>query len=180
MLLGSLGDAVLQAPQIGTDRLKGRVLELSIAHAYKILGTSEIRYGITAGMEWGRPSRALQIKRMGIVAQESAHLRLFRSFAGDDGFTGIVAGIGARWTGVRGALRNGYLEIGSGIALTDGLSIDVNTHFNFASFLGGGVYFSDDPNATRIGLRWIHISNAGVEPPNRGLNQFELVFGVRL
>lgn len=179
MLLGCLGDMALQEPQFVTDRLKGRVLELSVAHSYKVLGTSEIRYGISAGMEWNRPSKRLRIKDT-VVAQESVYLRLFRSFAGDDGFTGIVAGIGGRWTGTRGILRNGYLEAGTGLALTDGLSIDINSHINFASFVGGGVYFSDNPSATRIGVRWIHVSNAGVDPPNRGLNQFELVFGVRL
>jgi len=180
MLLGNLGYTGLQEPLIGTDRLKGRVLELSVAHSYKVLGTSEIRYGVSAGMEWNRPSGRLKLRGTGIIAQESIHLRLFRSFAGDDGFSGVVAGLGARWTGSRGSLKNGYVELGSGLALTDGISSDVNSHLNFASFLGGGVYFSDDPSAARVGLRWIHVSNAGVDPPNRGLNQFELVFGVRL
>ncbi len=179
MLLGSLGDVALQEPQFVTDRLKGRVLELSVAHSYKVLGTSEIRYGISAGMEWNRPSKRLRIKDT-ILAQEAVHLRLFRSFAGDDGFTGIVGGIGARWTGARGVLKNGYLELGTGLSLTDGISIDVNSQLNFVSFIGGGMYFSDDPSATRVGIRWSHVSNAGVDPPNRGLNQFELVFGVRL
>jgi hypothetical protein len=135
---------------------------------------------MSSGVEWNRPSPRLRLRGTDIVAQESVHLRLFRSFAADEGFTGIVAGVGARWTGSRGSLKNGYVEFGTGLSLTDGISNDVNSHLNFVSFVGGGVYFSDDPSAARVGVRWIHVSNAGVEPPNRGLNQFELVFGVRL
>lgn len=180
MLFGYLGNAVIQDPIVGTDRHKGRVLEFSVAHSYRVLGTSEIRYGLSGGIEWSRPSRALQIKSAGIVAQQSAYLRLFRSFKANEGFTGIVLGVGGRWMGESGSFKNGYFEAGTGLSLVDGISNDVNSYFNFVSFVGAGVYFSDNPSAGRIGLRWSHISNAQIDPPNRGLNQFELVFGVRL
>ena len=77
------------------------------------------------------------------------------------------------------APADGYIEAGSGITVTDGVSIDVNSHFNFVSHIGGGFFLSSAPNATRVGIRWVHVSNAEIEPPNRGLNQLELVFGFK-
>ncbi|MDQ2985395.1 MAG: acyloxyacyl hydrolase [Armatimonadota bacterium] len=180
MLLANFGEAVIQEPMVNSDRLRSRSFEASVAHAYKVLGTSEIRYGLTAAIEWGKPSRALHIKGSRFSAQESAYLRLFRSFKGEDGFNALVVGFGGRWIGADGPFENAYIEAGTGLAISDGVSIDVNSHFNFVSFLGGGFYFTSKPDAPRMGLRWTHISNAATEPPNRGLNQFELVFGFRI
>jgi|SRR5688500_8607387 len=159
-------------------RLRGNVFELSIGHGVQILGTSEVRYGVGIGIEWGRPSRIAPSSNS-FAARESAYLRLFRSFTSDEGFDGLVAGFGTRWHATSGRLKNGYFEIGSGIAVTDGVSIDVNSHFNFVSFLGGGFFFTNSFTSPRFGLRWVHVSNAGIESPNRGLNQVEAVFGFR-
>jgi hypothetical protein len=121
----------------------------------------------------------LHIRGSGFATRESVYLRLFRSFRGSSGFNGVVVGSGARWIGTKGRLKNSYFEFGSGVALSDGTSHDVNSEFNFASFLGGGFYLSSEADAARVGLRWLHISNADLEMPNIGQNQFELVVGWR-
>lgn len=180
MFVWGFGPIVQDLPQAAESRLKGRVLELSGGTAVKLLGTSETRQNLSLSLEWARPSRALQPNPSQFAAQATCYVRLLTSFAGDDTFDIGVLGIGARWSGISGRLKNGYLELGTGISLSDGLSIDVNDHFNFVSFLGGGAYFSESPNAPRLGVRWSHISNAGLRPPNRGLNQVEIVLGVRL
>jgi len=178
MLLGNFGDAVhTGVPAMGSPN--GRFLELSLTRTVRLLGTSELRYGASAAVGWERPSGRLRINEA-IVGRQSAYLRLFTSYASGHDLNGIVAGFGARWIGVSGNLKNGYVELGTGIALIDGLSIDVNSHFNFASFVGGGFYFGEAPAASRLGVRWMHISNAGINPPNRGINQIEVVFGIRL
>ncbi|MGI8923624.1 MAG: acyloxyacyl hydrolase [Fimbriimonadales bacterium] len=91
----------------------------------------------------------------------------------------LVAGVGVRWIAAGRQLKDAYFEAGTGLTLSDGVSLDVNSHFSFISFVGGGFYLSSRPNANRVGLRWIHVSNANLDPPNRGLNQFEFVVGVR-
>ncbi|MEO7454209.1 MAG: acyloxyacyl hydrolase [Fimbriimonadales bacterium] len=159
-------------------RLRANVFELSIGHGAKILGTSEIRYGVGVGVEWGRPGRILK-SGQSIAIREEAHLQVFRSFNENEGFDGLVAGVGIRLHPLKGAVRNGYVEIGTGAAITDGVSTDVNSHFNFVSFVGAGFYFDSAASAHRFGIRWIHVSNANIEPPNIGLNQFEAVFGFR-
>ena len=180
MLLGCLAVFPLIAAQSQDARLRATTIEASFAQGIEVLGTSEIRNGAMASIEWGRPSRWMRLQGTKTSAREMAYVRAFRSFKGGDGFNGLIAGIGARWIGTRGSFKNAYFELGSGICLNDGTSIDVNSRFNFASFLGGGFYFSSDEDAPRIGIRWMHISNAEIEPPNRGLNQIELVLGFRL
>lgn len=161
-------------------RLRSTTIELSTAHSYKVLGTSQIRFGLTAAIEWGRPSKRLHLPGLREMdAQELGYIRLMRSFRGDEGFNALVAGIGGRWIGGGRHLKNIYFEFGSGVTLTDGVSVDVNSHLSFASYLGAGFFWSSAPQANRIGLRFIHVSNANTDPPNRGLNQFELVVGIR-
>jgi hypothetical protein len=92
----------------------------------------------------------------------------------------VIFGLGGRWTARKGSLKNCYFELGSGISLSDGTSIDVNSRFNFASFFGAGLFLSSNQDAPRFGVRWLHISNAKLEPPNRGLNQLEIVLGFKL
>ena len=177
MLLGNMPLAFQDEPAL-LARLSARNFEFSIGHGVQILGTSEIRYGVGLGVEWGRPSKALHIGRA-VRAREHAYVRLFRSFIDNEGFDGIVLGIGGRWHGTTGWFKNGYLEAGSGVSVSDGVSIDVNSHFNFVSHIGGGFFLSSNVNAPRVGIRWVHVSNAEIEPPNRGLNQFEAVVGFK-
>jgi hypothetical protein len=176
MLLGN--PIIFQQSPETLSRLRGTIFEASIGHGVEILGTSEARYGVGLGIEWGRPARVVPTSN-GLAAREEVHLRLFRSFTSDEGFDGLVAGFGSRWHFTSGRMKNGYFEIGSGVGITDGVSIDVNSHFNFVSFLGAGFFFNGDDHAPRFGIRWVHVSNAGIEPPNRGLNQFEAVYGIR-
>lgn len=177
MLQGNV-DSFLQHSPESLARLRANIVEISAGHGVEILGTSETRYGVGVGIEWGRPGRIAPSSRSW-AAREEVHLRVFRSFTGDEGFDGLVAGFGTRWHMTGGRLKNGYFELGSGIGVTNGVSTDVNAHFNFVSFLGAGFFFTSDANAPRFGLRWVHVSNAGIEPPNRGLNQFEAVFGMK-
>jgi hypothetical protein len=158
--------------------MRATVLELSVGHGVEILGSRESRYGVGAGIEWGRPGRTFKSGN-DIAVREAVHLRFFRSFNENEGFDGLTLGIGLRLHSTAGRLRNGYFEIGTGVAVTDGVSIDVNSRFNFVSFVGGGFYFDSSAAASRFGIRWVHVSNANIEPPNIGLNQLEAVFGFR-
>ncbi|MBA3725897.1 MAG: hypothetical protein H0W86_05460 [Armatimonadetes bacterium] len=76
-----------------------------------------------------------------------------RSFRGDEGFTAFVAGVGSRWIGAGKHLKNVYVESGTGVSISDGVSLDVNSHFSFASFVGAGFYFSSAPRGNRAGFR---------------------------
>ena len=106
MLLGNIHLALQDEPAV-VARLSSRIFEFSVGHGVEILGTSQIRYGVGVGVEWGRPSRILQIGR-GTRAREHAYLRLFRSFTENEGFDGVVLGIGGRWYGTSGWLHRGW------------------------------------------------------------------------
>lgn len=177
MLLGNPHIAIQDAPAV-LARQRATIVEVSAGHGVKILGTSEVRYGVGLGIEWGRPGRLMRSSGS-LAVREEVHLRVFRSFTENEGFNGVVVGFGTRWHGTRGRFKNGYFESGSGISLTDGVSVDVNAQFNFASFFGGGFFLSSNEDAARFGIRWVHVSNLGIDPPNRGLNQFEAVLGFR-
>lgn len=173
---------LFQSPpdDLAYHRVHARTFEFAVAHGVEILGTSETRYAVSLSLEWGRESKTLSLPDANIAAQEALYVRLFRSFRANSGFDFYVLGIGGRWFGTQGFFRNGYIEAGTGLGLTDGLSADINSHFNFVSYLGAGAFFSTAHQSPRIGLRWLHASNAGLRSPNGGLNQFEIVFGFRL
>lgn len=69
-----------------------------------------------------------------------------------------------------------YLEGGIGIIYTDYKVEGQGLRFNFNPLLGVGVEFGPDP-ALFLELRVHHISNAGLDDENRGVNSLQFMLG---
>ena len=161
-------------------RLRSRTFEMSFAHSAHFLGTQEIRLGFHVGLEWGRPSRWLTFRgRPDILSQEVAGIQLMRSIHGASGVDVLAVEVGGRWIGAGNALKNAYAEAGTGITIGDGTTIDLDARFNVMSYVGFGGYLTPRPASPRLGIRYVHLSNAGTNRPNYGLNLFQLTYGTR-
>lgn len=74
-----------------------------------------------------------------------------------------------------------YLELGATPGYTDLNVIEQQTNFVFLLFGGvGASYFITDRTALYAGYRLQHISNAGTDSPNRGINSHTGVIGLSI
>lgn len=72
-----------------------------------------------------------------------------------------------------------YLEFGSGMQYGTQHVLEQSTQFNFASAAGGGFYyFIKDDLALNLGYRFRHMSNAGIDEPNSGVNTQHYIAGI--
>jgi lipid A 3-O-deacylase len=72
-----------------------------------------------------------------------------------------------------------FLDLGAGVAATDIRNGDLSTTFEFNLQAGAGMhYFVRDAMALTFQYRFIHLSNAGLEFPNLGVNSSTFLFGV--
>jgi len=72
-----------------------------------------------------------------------------------------------------------YIEGGVGLLYTDLRGFHLGGHFQFLSQGGMGVnYFLTDNTALNLGWRFRHISNAGIDGDNVGLNTYTFQAGV--
>lgn len=72
-----------------------------------------------------------------------------------------------------------FIEAGAGVLVTDIGGADLSTEFQFHSVAGIGThYLLNERMAVGLQTRFGHISNAGIDQPNRGVNEFEFIAGV--
>jgi hypothetical protein len=82
----------------------------------------------------------------------------------------------------RSAYKDGvafYLDIGGGLHYTDQRTVDLSSRLSSTPLLGLGISIRDPKNELLIGLRYLHISNAGLEGNNQGQNQIMITIGFR-
>jgi lipid A 3-O-deacylase len=104
------------------------------------------------------------------------HLRADDFGGGSQGFTQVVV-----LPSLRMRLDQGrspwFLELGIGASWMDKLYVTpkktFSTQWNFYDMLGFG-YSLDDQRRHELGLRWVHISNAGIKQPNPGQDFLQL------
>ncbi len=98
----------------------------------------------------------------------------------DDAFFAGLAAVG-RYHFLTGGRLVPYLEVAAGAGATD---LDVREQDSDGTFLlsaGAGVsYFLTDRTAIYAGYRLQHISNAGTDDPNRGINSHTGVLGLSI
>ncbi len=166
------------------QRKEAWTLEGTAGRAWRILGTSRERTGLSLGLEWSRPGRFAALRgRPDIEARETLGVRyLISDTLGRDTsrLHGVWLSVGAIWIGRGETFKNLYLEIGTGLFFSNATSLDLNDKFNFANYIGFGTFLTGDPDSPRLGVRLVHISNGGVNPPNRGFNLIQVTFGIRI
>ncbi|MFN8139357.1 MAG: acyloxyacyl hydrolase [Fimbriimonadales bacterium] len=151
----------------------------------QIAGASEARYGFGVAISASRDARILALRgRRDIESREEISLRAFHSFAAGNlslPFDALWFTVGGEWTGRGKAFRNLYLELGSGLFLASDTTYDLSSSIDFGSYLGAGMYLGNGGRyAPRVGIRFTHISNAGLRRPNWGVNLVEYTIGFKL
>ena len=72
-----------------------------------------------------------------------------------------------------------FVDGGAGVTLTDIRKPDLSTDFEFNVQAGIGVQWFFKPNmAASLQGRWLHLSNAGIDNPNRGVNTTMILLGL--
>ncbi|MDB5900570.1 MAG: hypothetical protein JWP41_4172, partial [Ramlibacter sp.] len=109
------------------------------------------------------------------------HLRADDFGGGSQGFTQVVVLPSLRMRLDRGQ-SPWFVEVGIGASWMDKLLVTphktFSTQWNFYDVVGVG-YSLDDQRRHELGLRWVHISNAGIKKPNPGQDLLQLRYVAR-
>jgi len=87
----------------------------------------------------------------------------------------------ARWS--NGSAHSGqgfFTDIGVGLQMADRSSYDLPSELNSTPAADLGVQLPISHRSCQIAVRYLHISNAGTYKPNRGQNEFFLMFSVKV
>jgi len=85
-----------------------------------------------------------------------------------------------RWRWPMDREGNGvYADLGWGFQMASQTTLDLESDFNSTPVAGFGGVFKDGAKEYLIGLRFLHISNAGLVKPNYGQNELFITFGFR-
>ncbi len=93
-----------------------------------------------------------------------------------------VVGLGPllRYNFITGTPFVPFVGLGAGMAITDIGEPDLSTRYQFFPQFGfGTAYFLRGDMAVTAELRLLHLSNAGLETPNQGVNTFFLGLGFK-
>ena len=71
-----------------------------------------------------------------------------------------------------------YIELGGGVLFTNTQAPEGTSRINFTSASGVGVHYFRGKYAWTADVRFMHISNAGLQPLNPGINTVQLRLGV--
>ena len=84
--------------------------------------------------------------------------------------------------GSYGQSINPFLDVGGGVSIgsrTMLLNRDFGRDFFFSPTAGAGIKFGNTENGVSLFARWVHHSNAGLFPPNEGIDSLYLLLGYR-
>src|SRR5262249_55045181 len=123
--------------------------------------------GLEAENRWYRGNAELIGELWGGVQYRSRHRSLF-------GFTPLI-----RYNFATGSPWVPFVNGGVGVAYTNIGEPDLSNGFQFNVQVGAGAhYFFRDDTALTFQYRWFHLSNAGLNKPNTGLNSQVLFAGL--
>jgi hypothetical protein len=84
--------------------------------------------------------------------------------------------------GNQGQSLNPFFDVGVGLSIgsrTTLLDRIFGSNFFFSPTAGAGVKFGSSACGTSLFARWVHHSNAGLSPPNNGIDSLYLLLGYR-
>lgn len=151
-----------------------------IGQSWFLMGTEDFRQGGGVAVQRVRPEPRLTYK--GSRGELVWELNVASTVGGDkfewpgDTTTAVGAVALARWPvrWSRGVF--GYVEAGWGLQYANAVTIDLPSRLNSTPTLGFGF---DLGAQVRVGVRCMHISNAGTRGNNPGQNQLFLMLGYR-
>jgi len=150
-------------------------------HSARILGSQDIRTDFGFGIAWQKPEPHFKWRH------GPAELVMEGYYEHSNGQQHPTRGkvtdaIGTLWYGrfrFPSHSINLFADVGWGAQISTSESFDLGTRLNSSPMIGGGVAIRQGSQETLFGLRWIHLSNAGLNKSNRGQNQFLFYVGVK-
>lgn len=145
-----------------------------------ILGSEDRRTGFGLGFGYGRPEPRFHVRGMRTQLVYEAYYDHTSSRGASGHGPNQAETFGAmaygRW---RWPLKRGvgiYATAGWGLQYTNRTSVDLDSNINSTPMLGLGFSWDTGDGEASIGLRFLHISNAGTRGRNQGQNQLYLVY----
>ncbi len=84
--------------------------------------------------------------------------------------------------GSNGQSINPFLDVGCGVSIGSRTMLydrDFGSDFFFTPTAGAGIKFGKTDSGVSLFARWVHHSNAGLFPPNEGIDSLYLLLGYR-
>lgn len=152
--------------------------------SFGLLGSEEVRVGGGIGYAVGRREPHF---RWGKTRGQIVYEGYFDRTWGTSGYrlgrenTYAIGVLGyGRWFGPQdNAGRRVYFDAGWGFQYANRATRDLDLQWNSTPVFGIGEVLPAGGHDYTIGLRILHISNAGIREPNQGQNQFYLMLGLR-
>lgn len=148
-----------------------------------ILGSEDRRTGFGVSLGYGRPEPRFHVR--GVQSQlvyegyyEHSSSRGASGFGPNQAESFGVLAYGLwRWPPRKGL--GVYATLGWGLQYSNRTSVDLDSKINSTPMAGLGVSWDTGKGEGSIGVRFVHISNAGLVGRNQGQNQLYLVYGWR-
>jgi len=153
-------------------------------HSIVTLGSEDhrIAHGFAIGVDMHAPRRFRYRQILPRLIIEGYHHRSRSSGAsGEPGNRTDAYGLLQILRYEKGLSRNVnlYFDIGMGLQYSDQRTVDLSGRLSSTPMLGGGFAFHSKEASYYLGLRMLHVSNAGFQGNNQGQNQFLFTLGVR-
>lgn len=145
----------------------------------QVFGSHEFRDSLAVSLGYARPDRRIRKGPVDGHLVYEAYFE-FNDNAGDAEIehpyqTGALGGLAiCRWD--QGKM---YFDLGFGAQVQDHIGKDLPSFINTTPMLGFGWKGVDGPQNWMLGVRFLHISNAGTHKKNAGQNQLLITFMVK-
>lgn len=149
-----------------------------------IFGSTDQRVGAGLSYAYGKPEKRFHIGKVGAQLVYELYGDYTESSATAPGARNATFAAGtlayARWRWPVYQTGMGiYVDLGWGVQAADRTTVDLESIFNSTPVLDVGTSFRGGHNEYLVGVRYLHISNAGLVLPNYGQNEFYVTVGVR-
>jgi hypothetical protein len=152
------------------------------AISLKILGSVDQRSGAVLGFQKVRPEKRIAILQIPAQMVFEGYFQVTSggAFEYPRDTTGALGGFAAgRWETSPPAGPSFFIEVGLGLQLSTQATHDLNIPINFTPVGGLGIAWTKGKSRLQVTARYMHVSNAGIRPPNRGQNYAQLLVGWR-
>lgn len=169
-------------PRPGWEQRPAWYISTFIGRTARILGSQDQRDNFGFGVAWSRPEPHFKWRHGPAELVMEGYYEHSRGRANAGGNGTVTDALGVIWYGrFRFPKRHFslYAEIGEGAQISSSESYDLGTRLNSSPMIGAGFLIRQGSQETLIGLRILHLSNAGLNGRNNGQNQVFLYAAVR-
>lgn len=170
----SLAIALAMAASLGNAQEKASwYVSFFGGHSTRILGTQDLRTGYGFGFAWQKPEPHFKWRHGPSQLVTEAYYE--HSNGQNHNIRGeVTESVGIIWYARFRFPRKGFslfADIGEGAQMSTSESWDLGTRLNSSPMIGFGAAIRQGGSETLVGVRLLHLSNAGLNSRNRGQNQ---------